>query len=101
VFWRGAAAAAVLTLAACDAEPTEPMTRAQFIDVMTELRKIDMDTDAPEEFDARRDSILREAGVTDSTLVDFARLHGRDIVYMAEVWDSIATRLAVEDTIMR
>lgn len=99
--WRRWVVAAALLAAGCEAEPTEPVTREQFIDVMTEIRRIDMDTDAAAEFDTRRDSILRESGVTDSALVDFARLHGREIGFMSEIWDSIAKRLASEDTVPR
>lgn len=99
---RRAALLAVLGLAAaCGTEPTEPVTRSQFIEVMAALRAVDMATDGTAEFNARRDSILGAAALTDSALVDFARRHGDDVTYMAEVWDSIARRLAGADTIMR
>jgi hypothetical protein len=68
---------------------------------MVQLRKADSDTDDPAVFGARRDSILREAGVTDSMLLAYARVHGGDVAHMAEVWDSIARRLVREDTIPR
>jgi hypothetical protein len=90
-----------LALGGCRSEPPESVTRTQFIDVMTALRKLDMETASPAEFDPRRDSILEAASVTDSALVEFSRRHGRDVAFMAEVWDSIAMRLAAEDTIMR
>jgi hypothetical protein len=81
--------AALLTgLAACG--PAEPvvMERGAFIDVMIELRRAELDT-LTADFAVRRDEILAGAGVTDSMLVEFARVRGRDATFMAAVWDSI------------
>lgn len=69
------------------------MSREQFITVVTDLRKAAMETTEPAEWQARRDSILDAAGVTDSALVAFAAAHGERIPYMLEVWDTIEGRL--------
>jgi hypothetical protein len=90
-----------VVLGACRQGPAEPVTRDQYIDVMAALRKLDMEAATAAEFDQRRDSILSAAGVTDSMLVSFARRHARDLGSMAEIWDSIAMRLVVDDTIIR
>jgi hypothetical protein len=93
--------AAFALAAGCRAEPSEAVTPTEFVDVMVALRRADLETASPAEYNPRRDSILRAAGVTDSALVDFARRHGRDVAFMAELWDSIALRLSSEDTIVR
>jgi|SRR5690606_4379060 len=91
-----------LLLAGCRSRGEETtITRDQFIDVIVQLRMADMDTDDPAVFAARRDSILREAGVTDSMLLAYARVHGGDVAHMAEVWDTISRRLIRADTIPR
>lgn len=81
--------AALVVAASCGPEAPETMDRGSFIDVMIELRQAELDTSDAEEFAARRDEILAGAGVTDSMLVAFARIHGPDADYMAAVWDSI------------
>jgi hypothetical protein len=80
----------LLVFAAGACGPDEPtvMDRGAFIDVMIQLRQAELDADTAG-FGARRDEILASAGVTDSMLVEFARVRGRDAAFMAEVWDSI------------
>jgi hypothetical protein len=75
-------------IAACGPDEPVVIERGAFIDVMIELRRAELDT-ATADFGARRDEILASAGVTDSMLVEFARVRGRDATFMAAVWDSI------------
>ena len=89
-------------LAGCRNPPAEPtITRDQFVDVIVQLRQADSETDDAGVFDARKAEILGDAGVTDSMLLAYARVHGDDIALMAEVWDTIARRLVRADTLPR
>jgi hypothetical protein len=74
---------------ACGSDGPAVMDGGEFIDVMIELRSAELEAADDEAFAARRDSILEAAGVTDSMLIEFARVRGRDVAYMAAVWDSI------------
>lgn len=79
---------------ACAEEPQGPdLDTDTFIDVMVQLRRAQTWETTPAEFEQRRAEILREAGVTDSVLVQWARARGTDVTFMAEVWDSINARL--------
>jgi hypothetical protein len=81
---------AILVLAqGCGPEAPAVMERGKFIDVIVELRRAEHEGVQVAQFEVRRDEILEEAGVTDSMLVEFARVHGRDAEFMAAVWDSI------------
>ncbi|MGH7574425.1 MAG: hypothetical protein ACREM1_04745, partial [Longimicrobiales bacterium] len=90
----------VLVLGGCRSEqPVGPMPREAFIDVMVELRRAASQDLTQEEFGARKAEILTEANVTDSVLVEYARVYGGQLEHMAEVWDSVNARLrVVEDS---
>jgi hypothetical protein len=88
-------AALVLLGGACGEEEPEVMDRGVFIAVMIELRQAELETDEAT-FAARREEILLGAGVTDSMLVEFARVRGTDATFMAAVWDSIDRVVNVE-----
>jgi hypothetical protein len=90
-----------MLLPGCRADAGDALVRDRYVDLMVALRELARDSDVPEEFYVRKDSVLRAAGVTDSMLVAYARRHGRDVAYMAAVWDSVAQRLIDGDTIMR
>jgi hypothetical protein len=71
----------------------------RFIDVVVQLRRAAHETrDEPAAYAARRDAILREAGVTEEQLRAYVDVRGRDIDHMAQIWDSINTRLATPET---
>jgi hypothetical protein len=66
-----------------------------FIEVVVQLRRAAAETRGTDAaFAARRDAILREAGITEDQLRAYVEAHGRDIDHMAEVWDSINARLS-------
>jgi hypothetical protein len=91
---RALLVAAAVGALSCDASaPIEPMPRETFIEVMAELRVAARTADAQPEFEQRRRQILEDAGVTDSALVAFVRMHGRDLPLLAEVWDSVEARI--------
>lgn len=73
----------------CAPEAPPTMDRDAFIDVMIELRKAERESGDETAFAERRDEILGAAQVTDSMLIAFARIRGRDPGFMAAVWDSI------------
>jgi hypothetical protein len=93
--------AAVFALVDCgDGAPVGPIPRVTFIQVVAELRRAAMEASSEEDFQARKERILSDAGVTDSLLVEYVRVHGGRLEHMAEVWDSIDVRVqAVEDTL--
>jgi len=69
------------------------MERDTFVRVMAELRDAGRALSDTSQFDARRREILDEAGVTDSMLMAFVRVHAANAAYMAEVWDSVDARV--------
>jgi hypothetical protein len=80
---------ALLLTAACAPEATPTMERDAFIDVMIQLRQAQKESEDEAAFAVRRDEILEATQVTDSMLIAFARIQGRDPGFMAAVWDSI------------
>lgn len=63
--------------------------RETFIAVYVDLRLAAMDNRAQEIHPTERDSILEAYGVNAEGLVAFADSHGRDILYMTELWAEI------------
>lgn len=77
-----------------DDAPTGPiLSRPAFIDVIVALRQAADTLPTIEAYNAERARILAEAGVTDSALIAFVRVHGADPARMAVIWDTIASRL--------
>jgi hypothetical protein len=75
-------------------EATAPtISTDRFISVIVALREAAAQTEDAAAFATERDRILRDAGVTDSALVEFARVHSRDVHRMRAIWDTIAVRL--------
>jgi hypothetical protein len=79
-----------LLLAACrGGDLTAPIDRDAFIDVMIELRLAAREFQDPSAFDSRKEEILAQAGISDSTLMQFVRAHQNDPEYMSEIWEVI------------
>jgi hypothetical protein len=98
--WRRALSAAIVVvgpLACGEAAPNEPVTRDTFVQVIVDLRRAAAGASSQQEFEARRAEILRQAGVSDSALVEYARVHAGELDYMSAVWDSIDARLSRPD----
>jgi hypothetical protein len=89
--------AGLLLIAGCNsAEPptaTQRLSRAQFIELYVSLRNAQDSARTSAEFDALKQQILERAGATSESLSQFAIEHTGQIAFMAEVWDSIRTRL--------
>lgn len=88
------AALCAYVLSGCSgSSPNEPLTSADFIEIMVELRHAAYQT-TPEQFAERKEQVLRQAGVTDSMLTAWVERNATNVPLMAEVWDSIDARLA-------
>jgi hypothetical protein len=85
-------------LAGCnrDARPTTALSPDQFVDVVVALREAAVRAPDQASFEVERDRVLREAAVTDSMLLEFVRVRGRDIDAMRAVWDSVAARRRID-----
>ncbi len=74
-----------------------PIAPETFVDVMVQLRRAhELDITA-DQFAARRDAILRDAGVTDSMLVQWIRAQGSDVAQLSALWDTINARLTASE----
>lgn len=93
--------ACIQLVPACGGEPQgPPLAQETYVDVMVALRRAHATTASPAEYEARRAEILRDAGVTDSLLVEWTRANAHDVALVAALWDSINQRLtAVEDSL--
>ncbi|MEZ4414251.1 MAG: hypothetical protein R3E10_00700 [Gemmatimonadota bacterium] len=81
---------------ACDSsgpgDPSDAIPVDVFIDTYVDLRIADLQTPGNEIIPADRERILAEHGVTSEDLLEFVETHGRDVPYIAEVWDSVEVR---------
>lgn len=89
----------LLAVAACgDSPATTEVSDERFIEVVVQLRRAAMETmGSPDGFEARRDAVLRDAGVTEEQLRAYVETRGRDLDRMAEIWETINTRLGPGD----
>ena len=74
-------------------EPGEPMTRDTFVQVIVDLRRAALEAESQAAFEARKAEILRQAGVTDSALLAYTRVHAGELEFMTALWDTIDARL--------
>lgn len=89
---------ATLWMAACTSDPLTVMDRGTFIGVVAELRQASRAATDEADFEMLKSTILTEAGVTDSMLVEFTRFYGHRADFMAAVWDSVDRTLNPVDT---
>jgi len=89
----------VLALAAvwaggCSRPTPLPMEREKFVEVMVALRRAALEADTDRgEFDTRKAAILKEAGVTEQQLRDYASQAPRDARALSETYDSIVAQV--------
>jgi hypothetical protein len=74
-------------------EPAAPMERTTFVEVMVSLRRAALQSSSQEDFESRKQAILREARVTEDQLRAYARLGARDGPALADAYDTISARL--------
>jgi hypothetical protein len=70
------------------------LAETRFIEVMVELRRAALRAPDPGVYEAEKQQILRNAGVTEAELRAYVERHGRDLEHMAAVWESINVRLS-------
>lgn len=88
---------ALLVVQGCSESVEVPSVEPEtYVEVMVALRRAHNETSSVAEFEQRREQILRDASLTDSMLVQWVRARGTDVGFMAELWDSINTRLAAD-----
>ena len=91
------ALAVALLLMACQSDSAAPtqetLERDVFIDTYVELRMHSLN--APNQLISNedRDRILAQRGITADDLIEFAEIHGADVVFMREVWNEVEERL--------
>lgn len=84
---------------ACDSGPSEVtapeglLDREGFIEALLELRMGALDNAAWEIRVSERDSILAARGLTAESIEEFVEFHGRDVIYMRDLWGEIDGRL--------
>ena len=89
---------AVLACGACQSDGAAPeedtISKDAFVQAYVALRTVGLR--APNQLlpDEDRTRILLDEGVTEEELFAFAEIHGRDVVYMRDVWNEIEERLA-------
>lgn len=88
-----AAIALVTVTAACGSDGPDTIDRQAFIDTYVDLRVAALTSETGTVSDADRTRILQEHGVTEDDLLTFADVHGRDAVFMRDVWDEVERRL--------
>jgi len=88
-----ALAVAVLCAAGCSREAALPLEQEKFVEVMVSLRRAALESSGQEEFETRKQSILKQAGVTEQQLQAYAREAPRDPRGLSTAYDSITARL--------
>ncbi|MGH7472259.1 MAG: hypothetical protein ACRENP_30275 [Longimicrobiales bacterium] len=69
------------------------LSRDQFIELIVSLRNAQDSAKTPAEFETLKQQIFARAGASPESLSQFAAQHTGQVAYMAQVWDSIRTRL--------
>lgn len=84
-------------------EGAQPIADEQFVRIMVELRRAaDAHQGNAAAFDAAREEILTEAGVTDSMLHQYVNVRARDLERLGSVFDEIRDSLRMmPDTVPR
>lgn len=91
---RAAARVLVLALAVspgatgCGASP-ETIPREEFVGAYVALRVAELEGAGSVISDAARDSVLAASGVTEEDLDAFVEAHGRDVVFMTDIWTEV------------
>jgi len=91
-----------MIVAGCGGESSGPDTAADvidrelFIQTMVDLRMDALDNTPMVIAEQEKEAILRERGVTEQDLRDFVEAHGRELVYMRDLWAEVEARILVE-----
>lgn len=75
------------------ARAAPPISDEQFIDAVVALRRNAYETSDTAGFATRRDSVLRELGLSEAELEAYVRFRLREPARLAAAWDSANARL--------
>lgn len=90
---------AVIIASACTSGPSEVavpeglLDREAFIEALLELRMGALDNAAWAMRVPERDSILTARGLTAEQIEEFVEFHGRDVMFMKDLWEDVDARL--------
>lgn len=70
------------------------MPRETFIETVVALRSVAVRSTEGEVDPISRARILEERGLTEDDLLDFVEVHGRDVPFMAAVWEEIDNEMS-------
>lgn len=90
---------AVIIASACAPGPSEVaipadlLDRDAFIEALLELRMGALDNAAWKMRVSERDSILSARGLTAEDIEEFVEFHGRDVMFMKDLWEDVDGRL--------
>ena len=88
----------MLALVACQrtaksGQPTSGLTTREFIDLYVALKQAQASTHAPADFEKTKQQLFQKAHAQPESLQRFVQEHAGDVKMMANVWDTIASRL--------
>lgn len=94
--WWWALLASFAWLGACGGSgsqaDTATIAKDKFISTYVALRQAAVALDSAR-LDSARAAILRDAGVTRKDMLTFVEVHGPDVAYMKNVWDTVEAKL--------
>lgn len=73
--------------------PVETIDREVFVQTYLDLRVTALETEEGTVTPEQRAEVLAEHGVTEEDLIEFARVHGSDPVYIEDVWNEVKQRI--------
>jgi len=76
-----------------EAAPVDSPERDTFVAAYVDLRTATIRSASGKLDESERREILARHGVTEESLLAFAREHGKDVSYMRGVWDEVEARL--------
>jgi len=97
-----AALTAILLFVGCGGDSAGPPTgsdaidRELFVETMVELRMDALDNTPMVITEQEKAEILEERGLTEEDLRDFVEAHGKDLLFMRDLWADIEARVLSE-----
>jgi hypothetical protein len=92
---RTVLAVGAILLFGCTGGATTALSDERFIDTVIELRQAAIaHRDDPDAYVARKDEILRDAGVDETMIREYVEVHGSDLQHMARIWTAINERMS-------
>jgi hypothetical protein len=87
-------AVGAILLFGCTDGATTALSEERFIVTVAELRQAAIaHHDDPDAYVARKNEILREAGVDETMIRQYVEVHGSDLQHMARIWTAVNERM--------